>query len=118
MIPGRKLLTILINAKKYKIVDALEKPEFVILSSYDYVKMERALSSNKLHNYKWDTKYATEWYLARPPSEEVFRFFDDVLNEKGEKYKYKLIKKFEKNIFILIEQPSPQIRIYKMQRIE
>jgi len=57
-----------------------------------------------------------EWYQAHPPSEEVFRFYDDILNEKGEKYKYRLIKKFEKNIFIPIEYPPPQVRIY--ERVE
>lgn len=102
-----------IDTEKYRIVDALEKPEFIILTSYGNVKMEKALSSNKLHDYKWDPKYAKEWYQAHPPSEEVFRFYDDILNEKGEKYKYRLIKKFEKNIFIPIEFPPPQIRIYE-----
>lgn len=102
-----------IDNEKYKIVDALGKPKFIILTSYDYVKMGKALSSNKLHNYRWDPKYAKEWYQARPPSEEVFQFYDDILNEKGEKYKYQLIKTFEKNIFIPIEFPPPQIRIYQ-----
>lgn len=50
------------------------------------------------------------------PSEEVFRFYDNILNEKGKKYKYRLIKKFEKNIFIPIEFPPPQIRTY--ERVE
>ncbi len=103
-----------IDTEKYKIVDALEKPKFIILTSYDYVKMKSALSSSKLHNYKWDPKYAIEWQYSHPPSEEVFRFYDDILNEKGETYKYRLIKKFEKNIFIPIEFPSPEIRIYEI----
>ena len=105
-----------IDTEKYRIVDALEKPEFIIFTSYDYVEMEKALSSNKLHDYKWDSKYDKEWYQAHAPSEEVFRFYDDILNGKGEKYKYRLIKKFEKSIFIPIEFPPPQIRIY--ERVE
>lgn len=105
-----------IDTEKYRIIDALKKPEFIILTSYSFVKMEEALSSGKLHNYKWDPKYAKEWYRAHPPSEEVFRFYDDILNEKGEKYKYRLIKKFEKNVFIPIEFPPPEVRIY--ERVE
>jgi Dolichyl-phosphate-mannose-protein mannosyltransferase len=102
-----------IDREKYKIVDALEKPKFIILTSYDYAKMGRAFLSNKLHNYEWDRKYAMEWYKSHPPSEEVFRFYDDILNEKGGEYKYRLIEKFAKNIFIPIEFPSPEIRIYE-----
>jgi hypothetical protein len=105
-----------IDTEKYRVVDALEKPKFIILTSYDYVRMERALSSSKLHNYKWDPRSTVEWYKAHPPSEEVFRLYDDVLNEKGGKYKYRLVRKFEKNIFIPIEFPPPQIRIY--ERVE
>jgi hypothetical protein len=57
-----------------------------------------------------------KWYQAHSPSEEVFRFYDNILNERGEKYKYRLIKQFEKNILIPIEFPPPLIRIY--ERIE
>jgi hypothetical protein len=127
-----------IDTGKYKIVDALEKPKFIILTSYDYIEMEEVLSLSKvqnekwyrknatnwhpthspsnLHNYKWDPKHASEWHRSDPPSEEVFRFYDDLLNEKGNKYNYRLIKKFEKNIFVPIEFPSPGIRIY--ERVE
>ena len=102
-----------IDEKKYKVVDALEKSEFIVLTSYDYAAMEKALLSDKLHNYVWDSKFSKEWYLSHPPSEEVFRFYDNILNNKGEKYKYRLVKKFEKDIFIPIEFPPPQIRIYE-----
>jgi len=105
-----------IDTEKHKIIDALAKPKFIILTSSDYVRMERALESDKLHNYMWDPKYANEWHKAHIPSEEVFQFYDDILNEKGKKYKYRLIKKFEKNIFVPIEFPSPEIRIY--ERVE
>lgn len=102
-----------IDIEKYRIVDALEKPDFIILTSYDYIHMKEALSSENLHNYKWDPKHADEWYRANPPSEEVFRFYDDILNDKGEEYNYKLVKKLEKNIFIPIEFSPPEIRIYE-----
>lgn len=103
----------MINTKKYKIVNALEKPDIIILTSYDYVIMEEALSSSKLHDYKWQENDSREWYLGKAPSEEVFRFYDDILNEKNIKYNYKLIQKFERNNFVPIEFPSPQIRIYQ-----
>jgi hypothetical protein len=102
-----------INTAKYKIVDPLEKPEFIILTSYDYEKMEEALASEKLHNYGWDINFSAEWYKARPPSSKVFRFYDNLLNNKGDKYNYRLIKEFRKKIFIPIEFPPPQIRIYE-----
>ena len=102
-----------IDPEKYKIIDALEQPEYIILTSNRFAKMERALSSSKLHDYEWDPMYAKEWYKAHPPSEEVFRFYDGVLNEKGEEYKYRLIKTFEKDNLIPIEFPPPRIRIYK-----
>jgi hypothetical protein len=105
-----------IDAEKYNIVDALENSKFIILTSYDYTKNESALSTSKLHNYRWDPKYDKKWYQAHSPSEEVFRFYDNILNERGEKYKYRLIKQFEKNILIPIEFPPPLIRIY--ERIE
>ncbi len=49
-----------IDEEKYKVIDALKKPEFIILTSYDFVKMEEALLSDKLHNYKWDTEFSKE----------------------------------------------------------
>jgi hypothetical protein len=56
-----------------------------------------------------------EWYKSHPPSEEVFRFYDDILNGKGGKYKYRLIKKFERDSLIPIEFPPPMIRIYEKE---
>ncbi len=102
-----------IDAEKYKIADPLEKPEFIILTSYDFEKMEEALLSDKLHNYTWDKNFSAEWYRAHPPSREVFLFYDNVLNKKGNKYQYRLIKEFNKNVFIPIEFPPPRIRIYE-----
>jgi len=104
-----------IDTNKYKVVDPLEKPRFIILTSYDYVKMEGALLSDKLHNYTWDKKYSMEWYNAYPPSDEVFEFYDNILNKKGCKFNYRLIKTFKKNILIPIEFPSPQVRIYESE---
>ncbi|HVO73816.1 MAG TPA: phospholipid carrier-dependent glycosyltransferase [Ignavibacteriaceae bacterium] len=102
-----------IDPLKYKIADPLEKPEFIILTSYDYTKMEGALLSGKLHDYNWDKNYSTEWYMNIPPSHDVFLFYEDILNGKGNKFKYRLLKKFEKKIYIPIEFPPPQIRIYQ-----
>jgi hypothetical protein len=102
-----------IDPSRFKVVDALQKPEYIILTSYDYKRMEEALISDKLHYYKWDPKFSAEWYRFHPPAEEVFRFYDEILNNKVMEYKYRLIKKFEKNIFVPIEFPPPQIRIYE-----
>lgn len=103
----------MINPQKYRIVDAFEKPEIIILTSYDYENMEKALSSGKLHDYKWQENKSREWYLGKAPSEEVFRFYDDILNKKNIKYNYTMIQKFERNNFVPIEFPPPQIRIYE-----
>ena len=102
-----------IDPSRFKVVDALQNPDYIILTSYDYKRMEEALISDKLHDYKWDPKFSEEWYRFHPPSEKVFRFYDEILNNKGMEYEYRLIKKFEKNIFVPIEFPPPQIRIYE-----
>lgn len=102
-----------IDTKKYKIVDPLEKPDFIILTSFDYEKMEEALLSDKLHNYIWEEKSSAEWYRRQPPSREVFLFYENLLKKMGNKYNYRLIKKFEKRIFIPIEFPPPRVRIYE-----
>ncbi|HSR16540.1 MAG TPA: hypothetical protein VLM39_00490, partial [Ignavibacteriaceae bacterium] len=47
------------------------------------------------------------------PSREVFLFYENLLKKKGNKYNYRLIKKFEKKIFIPIEFPPPRVRIYE-----
>jgi 4-amino-4-deoxy-L-arabinose transferase-like glycosyltransferase len=102
-----------IDTLSYKVINALEQPQFLILTSYDFKRMEEALKSDNLNNYSWDPEYSYKWYRGKPPSEEVFRFYDEVLNNKGIKYKYRLIKKFEKNVFIPIEFPPPYIWIYE-----
>jgi len=52
-----------IDFKKYREVHFLHKPEIVILSSYDFVRIKKALKSDKLNaNYIWDRRYNKEWY--------------------------------------------------------
>lgn len=71
----------------------LERPPFVVLSINTRRTMERALRSpNLLPGYRWDPALAREWHEGRPPSPDVFRFFDEVF---GPTPRYELIKTFE-----------------------
>jgi len=100
-----------IDFKKYREVHFLHKPEIVILSSYDFVRIKKALKSDKLNaNYIWDRRYNKEWYRFSPPTPEIFRFYDLLLNKQEG---YALLKKFKKKIFFPIEFPPPEIRIYR-----
>ena len=101
-----------INFKTYKESSFLNKPTIVVLSSYDFERMEAALKSPKLSkDYQWDEKYNNDWYLSSPPSPNVFKFYDELLNNKGKEYV--LIKTFTKRMLAPIEFPPPEIRIYR-----
>jgi hypothetical protein len=104
-----------VNFKKYKELDLLEKPDFLIMSSYDFGPIIKTLESGKLSSdYKLDKAYHKEWYRLSAPSPEVFRFFDYLFNKK--KIEYELVKRFYININVPIEFPPPEILIFKRQQ--
>jgi hypothetical protein len=97
---------------KFDFISFLEKPEYLVISSYDYNEMQKALKSNKLKpGYIWDANYNKEWYQSTPPSQEIFKFFDDFINKN--KKEYTLIASFKKNQLMTISFPAPEILIYR-----
>lgn len=100
-----------INFEKYKEEYFLNRPDILVLSSFDFVQIEEALKSDKLkEGYVWDEAYNKEWYNFAPPPPSFFQFYDELLNKhKG----YVLLKAFKRNNFIPISFQSPEIRIYK-----
>ncbi|MBU1626402.1 hypothetical protein KKB18_03460, partial [bacterium] len=101
-----------IDFNKFRFVNFLEKPEYLILSSFDYEKILRALKSNKISSYYvWKEEYNKEWYRSTPPTPEIFKFYDDLFfKNKGE---YELIISFQKRQLKAIAVPAPEILIYK-----
>jgi len=104
-----------INYNKYKDESFLDKPDVIILSSYDFNQVNRLLNSNELNDmYELNKKYYREWYRYSPPSPQVIKRFDELLNQKNDDYV--LIKTFKKEINVTIEFPPPEIRIYKKNK--
>ncbi len=104
-----------INYNKYKDEKFLDRPDVIILSSYDFNQVNGLLNSNKLSDkYELDKKYYREWYRYSPPNPQVIKRFDELLNQKNDDYL--LIKTFKKEINVPIEFPPPEIRIYKKNK--
>ena len=102
-----------IDFNKFKEEDFLKRPDIIVLSSYDSYQMENVLNSGKINNkYELDRKYYNEWYKYTPPSPEILKFYDNLLNQKKD---YTLVKSFIRNINVPIEFPPPEIRIYKQK---
>jgi hypothetical protein len=104
-----------VNFNKFKELDLLEKPDFLIMSSYDFAPILRTIRSGKLSsNYQLDKAYHKWWYRLSAPSPEIFRFYDYLFNKK--KIEYELVKKFDINVNVPIEFPAPKILIFKRQK--
>ncbi|WP_406657580.1 glycosyltransferase family 39 protein [Methanolobus sp. ZRKC2] len=102
-----------IDSEKYDVKSCFEKPDYIVLTSFRFVPMAKALNSPNLgDNYTWDENYSTMWYRQVIPESEVFLFYDDLLNNKSQKYNYSLVKSFKQEPKIPIEFPAPEIRIY------
>lgn len=101
-----------VDFTKYKNKNLLDRPDVIILSSYDFKQVKETLKSNKLNkDYKLDKKYFGEWYKSSPPTPKLFKFYNNLLNKKDSNYS--LVKVFKKNITVPVEFPPPEIRIYK-----
>jgi hypothetical protein len=89
-----------IDFKKYRERDFLNKPKYLVLSSYDFKAFE-------------DLKDASEqdWYRSAKPSDDIIDFYKKLLSNKASGYQ--LIKVFDEKNFAKISLPPPEIRIYK-----
>lgn len=104
-----------LNPEKYNIVDSLESPDYIILTSFQYPKIQTALDSNFISSeYTLDNDSPFTWYpYYIVPSPKVFELYDNILNHLGVSYNYELIKTFSNEQAIDISYTSPEIRIYK-----
>jgi hypothetical protein len=104
-----------VDSQKHIIINFLERPDYLIMSSYDFNPIIKTLKSGKLSaDYELDRSYHKEWYRLSAPSPEIFRFYDDLFIKKNSEYA--LIKKFNINVNVPVEFPPPEIRIYKRQK--
>jgi hypothetical protein len=106
---------------RYNLTYYTDYPDYVVLTERTYPFFENILESEYLINYTWTGEpYIGESEEGEPIPSETFMFFDDVLNGKQQRFKYKLVAKFEKNPhFLGFERKkndpflSPTILIYQ-----
>jgi hypothetical protein len=104
-----------VNLERFREQPLLGRPRWLVLSSYDFEPIEEALRSPQLRpGYVWDKEYDDQWYLASPPSPQLFSFYDELLNTRGGDYD--LVADFRPRIYAPIEFAPPEIRIYQRQR--
>lgn len=103
-----------IDISHYNVVDFLDAPEFLIISSFDIDEVTGRMNSPYLsRQYVWDERFNKVWYKYIPPSPEVFRFYDEMFR-KGTNTQYKLLKSFKTNIpVMMLTDPYPDIYIYQ-----
>ena len=100
-----------VDFRKYKEVYFIERPDILVISSADFVPIEETLNSDKLKaGYILEEKYKKEWYRYSSPTPRVFKFYEDLLNDRAG---YVLLRSFKKNNFVPIELRPPEIRIYR-----
>jgi hypothetical protein len=101
-----------INFKKFKQTYFLERPEVLILSSADYEQILKAFRDYEFSDgYVLDKEYYKNWYRYSAPSARIFEFYDDLLLKN--KTEYRLVKTFKIDVNVPIENPPPEIRIYR-----
>ena len=104
-----------VNFIKFKELDLLEEPDYLVMSSYDFDRIIKTIKSGKLSfNYKLDKANHKEWYRLSAPSPEIFRFYDNLFIKKN--LEYDLVKKFYINVNVPIEFPAPEILIFKSRK--
>jgi hypothetical protein len=102
-----------VDSTRHRLVRMWEQPELLVVSSYDLNPIRRALRSDKLlAGYRWDPEWNRDWYRNSPPSPRIFRFFDDLLNGRGD---YRLVASFSTPVTVPIEFPPPEIWIYRRE---
>ena len=109
---------------KYNLTYYSDYPDYVVLTERTYPFFEKILESEYLINYTWTgDPYIGKSEEGEPIPSETFMFFDDVLNEKQQKYRYELIATFQNKPHFLgfdfeiekqdVQELNPKIMIYK-----
>lgn len=100
----------------HKVVDYLEEPDYVVVSSYDAEKIRETLASGVLgKDYVLPSSLSYQWYRRTPPAPETFAFFDNL--SSGAASNYELVRLFRpKYDFASIEFPAPILEIYKRKQ--
>lgn len=104
-----------IDFSHFKKMDILEYPEVIVASSLvNLTRIKKALGSDKLsEDFVWDPRYNHEWLRSMPPSPEVFRFYHELFESGG--LRYRLIKTFKKQGLVSLEHTPSQIDVYVRQ---
>jgi hypothetical protein len=88
----------------------LERPEYLIVTSFELETMVPALQSPALRpGYRWDPSQINGWYLHEPPAPEIFRFFDELLSGST----YVPLFNFEPVIRLESDFAPPTIHLYR-----
>ena len=109
---------------RYNLTYYSDYPDYVVLTERIYPFFDKILESEYLINYIWTgDPYIGQSGKGKPIPSETFMFFDDVLNEKHQRFKYELVATFERNPDFLgfkmkdtDYQLSPTILIYSKSR--
>ena len=100
-----------IDDTRFRLMDFLDFPEVVIVSSGGGWNMEWALESDKLsEKHIWDERYNNIWWEFSPPSPRVFRFYKESLDSK--RSTYVLLKTFKRSFPIVLEYTPPEIKVF------
>ena len=105
-----------INFNVFHYLDFLHIPEYIIVSYYDAVKMNKILLGNTLNdNFVYPKSLARHWYRSSPPEPLIFKcFFDLYFSDEPI---YERIARFIPKLLIApIEFPPPTIDVFKLKK--
>ena len=101
-----------VNFSQHRYVDFLEEPQYVVVSSYDSVRIRKAFLDGIVSDqYEIPDSEKKRWYRMSPPSAEIFRFFEALY--LAEKPPYRQIAAFDQPAYVDIEFPAPTIEVFK-----
>ena len=105
-----------IDPEVYQASKMLKRPDYIILTSYEYEAIRETISRKILDsNYRLPQAYWDEWYRRQPPTARQFRFNEALW--LGKDPEYCLMKKFAPRLLNPnIEFPPPTIEIFTKQR--
>lgn len=103
-----------IDEGRYRRVDCLERPDWVILSGGGEGRFERALASPHLQgDYGWDPAHADWWPDDRVPSPEWLRFYDDLFEGRDKARAYDEVAVYENVELPIAPFMVSRVRVYR-----